>query len=147
MKRRAGITVAEILTALVALSVIVAVALPMWHTHRLRVQRQDAIDALLAMQAAQDRHFASQARYADDAALRGQAPAGLGMPAASKHGYYDIEVQRAADALAYVAIARIAPGKGRDDVRCAELRLDEHGRRSAVSAAGEDTTADCWNRW
>ena len=147
MKRQAGITVAELLTALVALSVIFAVALPMWHTHRLRVQRRDAIDALLVVQAAQDRYFASRASYADNAALRGPAPAGLGIAATSKHGFYEIEVQRAADELAYVAVARIAQGKGRDDARCVELRLDEHGRRSAVSEAGEDTTADCWNRW
>lgn len=139
MKRQSGITVAEMLTGVVALAVIVAVALPLWHTHRLRVQRRDAIDGLLAVQTAQDAHFAAHARYADNA--------GLGEAARSRLGYYDIGVQRAADELAYVASARIAKGKGRDDARCAELRLDEHGRRSAISASGEDTTADCWNRW
>jgi Tfp pilus assembly protein PilE len=146
MKRQTGITVAEALTAVVALAVIVAVAVPMWHTQRLRAQRRDAIDALLAVQTAQDRHFASLARYADNASLPVAAPAGLGLDAASKHGYYQIEIQRAADELAYVAIARITKGKGRNDARCAELRLDEHGRRFAASESGEDTTADCWSR-
>jgi Tfp pilus assembly protein PilE len=132
-------TLMESLTVVVVVVVIAAVSIPMWRIHRLRVQREDAMDALLAVQTAQDRHFGAQARYADNA--------GLGVKPTSRLGFYEIEVRRAADGLGYVAVARIAQGKGREDARCAELRLDEHGRRFAVTDAGEDSTADCWNRF
>ena len=71
-------TITEMLTALVVVVVIAAVAVPMWRTHELRIRRQDAIDALLAVQAAQDEYFGKHARYADEAQLRAQRAAGLG---------------------------------------------------------------------
>ncbi|HEU4779164.1 MAG TPA: hypothetical protein VFS58_04700 [Steroidobacteraceae bacterium] len=55
MKHR--FTPAEVLTAIVLLVVIAAIAVPMWNTHQLRVRRQDAMDALRAMQTAQDDYF------------------------------------------------------------------------------------------
>ena len=46
MRRSSGLTLIEILTLVVALVVIVAVAIPLWRTHELREQRQRAIQVL-----------------------------------------------------------------------------------------------------
>ena len=132
-----GITLIEILTILVALVVVAAVAIPLWRTHELRSQRREAMDALLAIQSAQDRHFGRHARYAE------AVPLGL-KPAPA---LYSLEVKRSEDQLSYVATARAQRVPGLTfDSRCAELGIDQHGRRYAVDESGEDSTGDCWER-
>lgn len=145
-RRQHGLTLIESLTIVVALVVVIAVAIPLWRTHELRTQRADAIEALLAVQSAQDRHFANHARYADGSQAHLAPPAGLGLSAASPRGHYTVVIERAGDELGYVAIARTrSRGPGASDARCLELRVDQHGRRSAINADGEDSSADCWN--
>jgi Tfp pilus assembly protein PilE len=146
--RQSGLTVIEMLTVLVALVVLAAIAIPLWHTYQMRVRREGAVDALLAVQTAQDKHFAAQAQYADDAqTFTGTAP-GLGVSRVSAGDFYRVEVQRTADRLGYVAVARankVIEGV-RVDSRCHEFRLDEQNRRWSLDLEGEDSTADCWNR-
>src|SRR5688500_8557935 len=83
------LTVAEVLTVVVTIVVLAAIAVPMWRTHELRIRRERAIDALLAVQAAQDQHFASHARYADESHL--QKEPGL------RHGEYRITIETSDD--------------------------------------------------
>ena len=138
MRRPSGVTLIEILTVLVALVVIVAVAIPLWRTHELRAQRQRAIQVLRDVQTAQDRYFGAHAQYADAA----QLGVALGAPR------YGFEVRLSDDRLSYVASAIASPGTiaGTADARCSRLSIDQHGRRSAADSAGKDSTADCWDR-
>jgi Tfp pilus assembly protein PilE len=132
-----GVTLIEILTILVGLVVVTAVAIPLWRTNELRSQRREAMDALHAIQAAQDRHFGRHARYAEAAQLDLK-------PAPDR---YVLDVKRGEDHLSYRATARALRLPGRTfDSRCAELGIDQHGRRFAANEAGEDSTADCWER-
>jgi type IV pilus assembly protein PilE len=138
-------TLAELLTAVVALVVIAAIALPMWRTHELRVRREDAAEALRAVQTAQDEYFGKHARYADEAQLRASAPRAMSGKAISARGYYRITLQKSADDLTYSAVARAVPLEDETaDTRCVELRIDQNGRRYAVDAGGVDRSADCW---
>jgi Tfp pilus assembly protein PilE len=143
-------TVTEILTALVVLVVLVAIAVPMWRTHELRVRRQEAIDALRAVQTAQDEYFGKHARYADEAQLRASSPQvllekALSTNGLSARGYYRLSVNKSADDLTYSAVARVVPLETEvADTRCVELRIDQNGRRFAVDASGADRSADCW---
>jgi type IV pilus assembly protein PilE len=140
-----GFTLIEILTALVVLVVLVALAVPLWRTNQLRVHRADARTALIAAQNAQDRFFGVHARYAQGSEIGAPAPAGLGLAPASEHGFYRIEINTSTDGLAYVATARAAGAHGQsDDSRCVALTLDQNGRRSALAADGSDQTGDCW---
>ena len=143
---RPGFTASEVFTAIIALVVIAAVAIPMWRTHELRTRRDDAIEALLAMQSAQDQYFGKHARYAHDAQLIAAPPAGMGMKAVSARGFYQITVQTSGDDLGYWAIARTTLRDGeRTDTRCIEMRIDQNGRRFAIDSEGVDRSADCWN--
>jgi type IV pilus assembly protein PilE len=137
VRRNKGFTLAELLTALVVVAVLTAVAVPMWRVHLLRVRREDAIAALIALQAAQDRYFGQHARYA--------TADQLGLKARSDRGYYELELRESADGLGYVAHARAARSSGQDDdARCAEFTLDQNNRRRAVDRDGNDRSADCW---
>ena len=146
--RQSGLTVIEMVTVLVALVVLAAIAIPLWHNYQMRERREGAVDALLAVQAAQDKYFATQAQYADDAQAFTRAAPGLGMNRKSAGDAYRVEVQRSADRLGYVVVAisnQVVEG-ARVDSRCHEFRLDEQGRRSSLDLEGNDSTADCWNR-
>ncbi|HYJ40192.1 MAG TPA: type IV pilin protein [Steroidobacteraceae bacterium] len=138
-------TLAELLTAVVGLVVIAAIAVPMWRTHQLRIRRVDAADALRAVQSAQDEYFGKHARYADEAQLRTSAPQAMSGNALSARGYYRITLEKSDDELTYSAVARAVPLDDEiADTRCVELRIDQNGRRYAVDATGEDRSADCW---
>jgi type IV pilus assembly protein PilE len=142
---RRGFTLLEILTALVVVAVLAAIAVPMWRNHQLRVQRSDAIAALMAVQEQQDAYFGRHARYADGAQLAAAKPGGLGLSTESRQGYFDLELRSSADGLGYVATARAAARKGQtDDARCVSFTLDHNGVRRAVDSAGNDRSADCW---
>jgi type IV pilus assembly protein PilE len=135
--RAGGVTLAELLTALVVVAVLAAVAVPLWRVHLLRVRREDAIAALTALQSAQDRYFGQHARYA--------TLEQLGLERQSAHGFYSLELRDSDDGLGYLARARATPKTGQaDDTRCVEFTLDQNNRRRALDSQGNDRSADCW---
>ena len=139
-------TLTEIITALVVVTVLVAISVVMWRSHSLRERRGDAVQALLAVQTAQDQYFGEHAKYPSETQLAVAPPAGLGINPKSRLGYYAITVRNSADNLGYWATARTIPRTGEaQDARCAELRIDQNGRRFAVDSKGEDRSADCWH--
>jgi type IV pilus assembly protein PilE len=144
-RRSRGFTLSELLTALVVLVVLAAIAVPLWRNHLLRVRRADATAALIAVQNAQDQYFGRNARYADGAQLTAAAPAGLGLKETSAHGFYRLEVHASADGLGFSATARVIPQAGQaQDERCAQFSIDHIGLTRAVDAQGTDRSADCW---
>jgi type IV pilus assembly protein PilE len=129
----------------VVLAVLAAIAVPLWRNHLLRVRRADAMLALMAIQAEQDRFFGRDARYARSDALSTKPPQGLGLSAKSAQGHYEIELRTDADGLGYRAIARALPRTGQSgDSRCVEMSIDQSGIRRAQDAGGTDRSADCW---
>jgi type IV pilus assembly protein PilE len=135
-RRPAAFTVFEVLTALVVVGVLAAIAIPSWRTHLLRTRRADANSALIALQKSQDSFFASHARYADAAQL------GV---ARSAHGWYTLELKVAADGLGYLASAQAALDSAQaPDERCARFTIDHLGQRRAFDVSGTDRSPDCW---
>lgn len=140
-----GFTLAELLTALVVVAVLAAVAVPLWRVHLLRVRRAEATTALIAIQTAQDRYFGRHARYAGAADFTRAAPEGLGQRTHSDGGHYELALSTGDDGLAYIATTRAVRATGQsDDSRCTEFTLDQNNRRRAVDADGNDRSADCW---
>ena len=132
-----GVTLAEMLTALVVVAVLAAVAIPLWRVHLLRVRREDGIAALVSLQEAQDRYFGQHARYA--------TLEQLGRKPHSDRGFYELEVRANEDGLAYLARAKATHASGQDDdARCVEFTLDQNNRRRAMDDEGNDRSADCW---
>jgi Tfp pilus assembly protein PilE len=132
-----GLTLVEILTALVGLVVLAALVIVLGNTGALREQRKFAMEMLYTVQRAEDQHFADHARYADLEQL------GIAREAAG----FALGLKLGADGLGYLATVRPLDSPGnRADTRCAEMHIDQHGRRSATSAEGEDSSADCWSR-
>jgi type IV pilus assembly protein PilE len=140
-----GFTLLEVLTAIVVVGVLAAIAIPSWRTHLLRARRGDATAALIELQRAQDAFFGRRARYADSTRLTAPVPDGLGLAAVSAGGFYRIEMATSADGLNYNATARVVATAGQsDDTRCVALSIDHVGQRRAVDSEGNDRTPDCW---
>jgi type IV pilus assembly protein PilE len=137
-----GVTLIELMIVLVVVAIIAAIALPSYRAHVVRSQRTSAISALMKIQVAQEKFFLQNGRYSQD--LSGDpASGGLGIPAVSEGGLYDLSISTS-DPFAYVARARPRPGSGPvDDDRCAEFTINQNGTRRALSGS-TDTTADCW---
>jgi type IV pilus assembly protein PilE len=141
-----GFTLTEVLTALVVIAVLAAIAIPTWRTHLLRVRRAEARDALTALQAAQDRYFGQHAHYATGAQLSTRAPDGLDLSPTTAQGLYAITLETSADGLGYLATARAVAAAGQEtDDHCASFSIDHVAQMSAVDSAGVDRSADCWH--
>jgi type IV pilus assembly protein PilE len=132
-----GFTLVELLACIAIAAILAAVAIPTWRGVVMRAHRGDAIQALYAVAAAQERYRMVHGRYADQA---GPAPpVGLGL-AASERGWYRLRIERA-DATGFVASARPLRGTPpANDAACRLFTMDELGARGS-SPAPPDT---CW---
>lgn len=140
---RGGFTLPEILTVLVVLAVLVAVAIPSWRQHVMRARRTVAKEMLVQLQVEQEKFFGRNARYATADELFLPEPAGLGLAAAAGDADYRLSLETAADGLAFTATARSAAAQSAD-TRCVTFTIDHVGRRTAADAAGVDRSGDCW---
>jgi type IV pilus assembly protein PilE len=147
--RARGATLLELLIALVIVSVLATLAVAAYRRYALQANRTDARAALLALAAAQEKHYLTCNEYAaslDDTRPSGCSPATLNFPARSERGLYTLTMT-AADAIAWTATAVVADGSPQSaDSRCRVLQLDSTGLRTATAVDGTATSANCWTR-
>ncbi|MFZ9060802.1 MAG: type IV pilin protein [Steroidobacteraceae bacterium] len=138
-----GVTLMELLTALAIVGILSALAYPGFRGQLLRAHRTEAITSLLALAAAQERHFMAHRAYATG--LEG-SQGGLPISSHTASGRYGLSVSGEAGG-GYLASATVLPnGPQAADRECATLTLDANGTRRAYSASGEDSTRACWGR-
>ena len=130
--RRRGFTLVEVLVVLALAALVVAAALPSYRAQLQRAGRADAVEALVRLQAAQERYRAAHGWYAPQLAALGASPR-------SSQGHYEIALERQG-AEAYLARAE-ALGAQAGDHDCAVITL---AVREGFTRAGPD--ARCWNR-
>ena len=138
-----GFTLLEVLTVVIVIAVLVAIAVPSWQQHVMRTRRASATEMLTHLQIAQERFFGRHARYATPDELSRAEPVGLGLPAASDTAPYRLTLDTAPDGLAFSATAR-ANGAQAGDTYCVTFTIDHVGMRTATDAAGVDRSLDCW---
>lgn len=134
---RKGFTLIELLACIAIAALLAAVAIPSWRNVVLRAQRSDAMQALYAVAAAQERYRMVHGHYADQAAPA--PPVGLGL-ATSERGWYQVRIERA-DATSFVATARPVAGSPQSrDTACRLFTIDALGTRGSAPAKAET----CW---
>jgi type IV pilus assembly protein PilE len=142
-----GVTLVELLTVLVVIAILAAIAFPSYRSFVISSQRADARTALLQVQAAEEKFYLQNNRYSDDVV------GGLGLTGTSEHGLYTVRTDAgppdpanpAADPLVsgYVAKATPVAGKGQDqDAKCTGLTIDSVGTKGSTGTA---TAAECWH--
>ncbi len=142
-----GFTLIELMTVIVVVAILASIAVPSYRNYLLRAQRTEATTALLNLQAAQEKFYLQQNRYATTQAELtagpGDVPAGLGQLARTERGFYDITLAPGANGdQSYVATATPVAGGGQaDDTRCTGFSVTDAGARDATGPGGRDY---CW---
>jgi type IV pilus assembly protein PilE len=138
-----GLTLVELLTVIVIIAILSAVAIPSYRSYVLRSQRTEATRALLQVRAAQEKFFVQNNRYADD--LDAAPPAGLGMSSRSETGLYALQIALLDGGRSFSVQATPSVGSPQtEDERCQTFNLDGAGLRSALNATATDNTRECW---
>jgi len=137
-----GFTLIEVVIALAIVAITTTIAIASYRGHVLRGHRAEAVQALLAAAAEQEKFHLSHGHYGDrlDAAA-GEEPPGLPVSARTPGGHYALTVE-VASASEFRVVAT-ATGD-RADPSCRSLSIDESGRREAVDSRGSDSASRCW---
>ncbi|HUG03081.1 MAG TPA: type IV pilin protein [Steroidobacteraceae bacterium] len=137
-----GFTLIEVVVALAVVTITTSLAFSTYRRHVQRGHRVEAVQALLAAAAEQEKFHLAHGQYADrlDAAV-GSEPPGIPIASTTPRGRYRLRIV-SADAAGYRLIAERAGAS--DDPSCVRLSIDESGRRQASDAADRDTTTTCW---
>jgi len=147
-KRPSGVTLVELLVAMVVLAMLAGLAIPGYRSHVLRANRTEARAGLLALATAQEKFHLMCGSYAAelDPGRASDCEGGrLQFPPRSERGYYAIEIT-AADAAAWAATAQADGAPQSTDEACREFGIDGLGFKTARDAAGRDSAAVCWSR-
>lgn len=138
----AGFSLIEIAIALAIVAITTTLAVASYRGYLLRSHRIEAVQALLAAAAEQEKFHLAHGRYGEhlDAAV-GSDPPGLPVASRTPRGRYRLEVETA-DASGFRVAAITASEM--DDPLCQRLFIDESGRRGAADASGADSTVRCW---
>lgn len=132
-----GFTLVEMLVTLMLLSVLVSLALPGFRSQWRAAHRSEGVQALTALQLAQETYRSRHTRYA-------QSLTELAMPDQSPNGRFRLSVVQATPD-GFTLEAQAQGDQARDD-RCQRLRLVlTQGQVSLFSfAAGQTATTGCW---
>lgn len=123
-------TLLELVTVIAILGILLGIALPSYRSYMLRVNRTEAVSALLEVAECQERVFASHGRFDTTRCL----PDDL--------DHYAIRMVPADETavLAYTAWADPAGAQGRDP--CGSLGLDQTGLRQVTGERAD--AGKCW---
>jgi type IV pilus assembly protein PilE len=133
LRPQRAFTLVECAVVCAIVAVLTAIALPSYFQHELRAARVEAVQALSALQTAQERHRLKHGVYASElSALPGQS-------ANTARGRYTLALARSADET-YRATAR-ASGVQTQDSECPALTLDVN-----LGFANSGPSAACWRR-
>lgn len=149
MKRVTGFTLIEVMIVIVIIGVLAAVAYPSYSDYVRKSRRADGMNALMALQLAQEKMRANCKFYAQvlstaDACNATAALTTLDFSSSSSEGYYTVAITGgSASSAGYVATATGQGGQGDDEedgTACNVLTLTV----SAAAPQGARTPAACW---
>jgi type IV pilus assembly protein PilE len=142
--RQRGVTLLELMTVIMIIGVLSAIAIPSYRSYLMRAQRSDATAALLRVAQAQEKFYLQNNRYATNAQLALGPPAGLGI-VGTEHGFYTLGLASTDTTLDFTATATpVGTGPQSKDAACATFTINQQGTRGAKNSASTDKTDTCW---
>jgi type IV pilus assembly protein PilE len=141
--RQSGVSLVELLTVMVIVAILGAIAVPSYRAYMIRANRSDAKTALMFYAGALERCYTRYNSYAYNADPN--VGCSVDFPVISDNGYYQISVtdalgSRSASAFTLVAVPQ---GGQAGDTGCGKLTLDQLSTRGK---SGSKTVAECWGR-
>jgi type IV pilus assembly protein PilE len=134
-----GFSLIELLTVVLIIGLLAAVAWPSYQSHLMRSQRAQAAVALLQAQQFMERHYSVHGSYLSASGARLELPLALQAVQADSQVVYQIKIDTA-DALSYRLLASPQGPMQADD--CGALSLDHTGLKGRSGSAA--SVAQCW---
>jgi type IV pilus assembly protein PilE len=133
-----GMSLIELMIVVAIVAILGTIATNSYRGYVMRTHRTEARSALLRVQAAQEKFFLQNNRYALNTELSTAPPNGLGIPAKSTPGgYYNISIARP-NTTQYMVTATATGGQLQDVANCQTLSIDNNGGRTPPDSSG------CW---
>ncbi len=147
-----GYTLIEIIIVMAIVALLAAVAVPSYQGQIQKSRRGDALAAVTAAAAAQERWYFQISGYSDSVDNIG----GTGGSLISPEGYYSVTVANnsgvgncvgggtvAYNCFTLTATAVAGKTQANDD-DCASFSMTQLGERTALDSASNDATSQCW---
>jgi type IV pilus assembly protein PilE len=138
--KQRGVTLIELLTVIIVIGILTAIAVPSYRQYTIRANRTDAKTSLLFLAGALERCYTRYNSYvynADPAVGCNVLPAATG----SENGYYQISATtRTAQTFELTATPQ---GKQADDTGCGSLKVNQLNDRTST---GSKPAKDCWGK-
>lgn len=130
-------TLIELMIVVIVVAILGTVAVSSYRSYLIRANRTEARMALLRVQAAQEKFFLQNNRYASNSELATAPPSGLGIPTTTPKGFYTISIENHSDNT-YTAVATATGGQTQDVAECRRLTISHTGARTPGESSG------CW---
>jgi type IV pilus assembly protein PilE len=139
-----GVTLMELLTVVVIIAILSAIAIPSYRQYTLRAHRTEAKTTLLFLSGALERCYTHYNSYV----YTGDPSTGctVNFPQSSENGFYTITAAPMAGETAMTTtfvLTATAQGAQAKDTGCATLTLDS---TNAKSSTGTKSAAECWGK-
>lgn len=146
-KRSRGFSLIEIMTVVVIIGVLAAVAFPSYTNHVRKTTRTEAKTRLLQIAQLEERNFTEKNSYTTNiAGLLGVAGTVYSSPNNATNSGYQITAAAGTGAGQTIAnsfvLTAVPQGSQTADTECGNLKLLHTGKREIT---GTGTTAKCWN--
>lgn len=133
-----GFTLVELMVVIVVAAILTSIATSTYRKYLIRANRTEARIALLRVQAAQEKFFLQNHRYASEDELDDAPPQGLGVATNTPGGMYTISLSEDSGDTEYEVVATATGGQTADVAACRTLSISNLGVRSPAEATG------CW---
>ena len=143
----AGFSLMELLTTLLIVGVLAAIAVPTYNAQTRKSRRTEARTALLDLAGREERLFSTTNAYSNKPVDLGYGVADATFPMNVGSGYYSVAVQvdNSVTPATFTLTATPVAGKGQDkDTQCVTFSVTQTGKQSAGSSSSADTTDTCW---
>ena len=138
--KQVGLTLVELIIVVAVMSIIAAVAYPMYTNQTQKARRADAKITLESIAMAQERFYTINGSYAASVAVLSSDPAmpdSVWQSNASTEGYYAIAMAQGTNQDFTLTATRAAGGRQASD-KCTSFVLDHQGAKTSTPATG------CW---
>ena len=142
MRKQQGITLIEVLTAMVIIGILAGVAIPAYQNTVSKTRRADGKGLAIDIAAREERHFMQYNTYTTDIA----GASGLNTSADSSEGYYSAAVAACGSgtiASCFTVTVTARDAQLKSDENCKTLTLTNTGIKGSTNAKDEASTG-CW---
>jgi len=145
-----GFTLIELMITVLVVSVLTAIAFPIYQ-HQLRESRRtDARSALLDLASREERYYALNNAYTSTASNLGYTGWGSAYPIGSGYYYLDQPTIAAATATTTATFsleAQPVAGKGQDeDSDCQTFTVTQTGQETSTNSGNGNSSSICWGQ-